>query len=141
MGTTLQDLIDDFAILDDWEERYRYIIEMGRDLEPMKAEDKNAISRVEGCISQVWLISSVRAEQTPPLLHFVADSDAMIVKGLIAILMVAYNDRTPEEILSLRAQDFFEQLGLTNHISPNRRNGFFSMVERIQATATAHKSS
>ena len=132
-------LIETFELFDDWEERYRYLIDLGRKLPPMPEADKNEVTKVRGCVSQVWMTSSIEAGP-PPTLHFVADSDAHIVKGLVAILLALYSGRTAEEILATDIKDIFGQLGLEQHLSPNRRNGFFSMVERIHRTAQADQA-
>ncbi|MBA4209611.1 MAG: cysteine desulfuration protein SufE [Parvibaculum sp.] len=132
----IQDLIDDFAFLDDWEERYRYVIELGKGLEPLSAEEHSAEHKVEGCVSQVWLVDELRKDgQGRPVLHFRGDSDAHIVRGLIAILMTLYSDKTPAEILDIDARSVFAQLGLNEHLTPQRSNGLYSMVARIQADA------
>lgn len=132
----LEELIENFEFLDDWEDRYRYIIEMGRKLEEMPEADKTEANKVRGCTSQVWMTSSQETgADGGVLLHFVADSDAHIVKGLIAILMAAYDRKSPAEALAFDIDDLFGRLGLESHLSFNRRNGFFSMVERIKATA------
>lgn len=130
----VDELIENFEFLGDWEERYRYIIELGRKLPPMPAEDHNETTKVRGCMSQVWL--SHRVEAGPPLrLEFVGDSDAHIVKGLIALLFLLLSGKTPQEILDTDVNGVFERLGLEAHISMNRRNGFYAMVERIRQTA------
>lgn len=132
----IQDLIDDFAFLDEWEERYRYVIELGKGLEPLSAEEHSAEHKVEGCASQVWLVDELRKNgQGQPVLHFRGDSDAHIVRGLIAILMTLYSDKTPAEILDIDARSVFAQLGLNEHLTPQRSNGLYSMVARIQADA------
>ncbi len=130
---TVEELIDNFQWLEDWEERYRYIIDLGRKLEPMPEKDKNEVTKVEGCMSQVWMTGAISG--TPPTLHIVADSDAFIVKGLIAVLLIIYNGKSPEEILNTDIKAIFSELDLEGHISPNRRNGFYAMVGRIQSFA------
>ena len=135
---SLADIRSDFALLDDWEDRYRYVIELGRGLAPLPEALRNDANKVRGCASQVWLAtSSDRAPAGEPRLHFVGDSDAHIVRGLIAILFAMYQDRTPEEILGADARALFSELGLKEHITPQRSNGFFSMVERIRSDARA----
>jgi len=130
---TLEDLKSDFAVLDDWQDRYRYVIDLGRELPEMSDGDKNENFRVVGCMSQVWL----KPIQTHPTLKFLADSDAHIVKGLIGILMIIYNDKPPVEIVNTAIEPIFAELGMEEHLSPNRRNGFFAMVEKIQSYARA----
>jgi cysteine desulfuration protein SufE len=130
----VDELVENFAQLGPWEERYRYLIELGRKLPPIADAERTEATKVRGCMSQVWLVSQVRSG--PPLqLEFRGDSDAHIVKGLIALLFKLYSGRTPEEILALDVQSVFERLGLESHITMNRRNGFYAMVERIRALA------
>lgn len=131
---TYEELKDDFSFLDDWEERYRYIIDLGRHLPLMDAALKTEETLVPGCTSRVWMISTV-TKDAPPLIHFVADSDAHIVRGLIGVLFILFSGKTAQEILAIDIHDVFQTLGLEDHISPNRRNGFFSMVGRIRSTA------
>lgn len=134
MTRTIDDLVDDFELFEDWEERYRYIVDLGKKLPPMPETDKVDGNKVRGCMSQVWMTCEAR-EGAPPTLTFTADSDAFIVKGLIAILMELYSGRTPAEILDLDATEALSRLGLASHLSPNRRNGFVAMVDRIKAEA------
>ncbi|WP_340118347.1 SufE family protein [Pelagibius sp. 7325] len=130
----VQEVIDNFSFLDDWEDRFRYLIDLGRKLTPMDDALKSEETKVRGCTSQVWIVS--REEAGPPArLHFIADSDAHIVKGLIAVLMAIYDGRTPQEILSVDIKKALGELGFEQHLSPNRANGLFSMVERIRALA------
>lgn len=132
---SIEDLIDDFEFLDDWEDRYRYVIELGKTLEPFPDELRNDATRVKGCVSQVWLIST-RPKDAPGTLAFIGDSDAHIVRGLVAILFRLFSGKTPQEILDADAKGVFERLGLDAHLSPQRSNGFYSMVERIRRDAT-----
>ncbi len=133
----LQELVDNFEFLDDWEERYRMLIDMGRDLPEFPEEARTEANRVDGCTSNVWLITEIEDGQ-PPRLHFRADSDAFIVKGLVAILLMAYSGRTPEEIQGTDIEALFNQLGLSKQLTPNRRDGFFAMVRRIHGLAAEH---
>jgi cysteine desulfuration protein SufE len=136
---TLDAIRSDFALLDDWEDRYRYVIELGRGLSPLPDALRTEANKVRGCASQVWLSSSVRRANptSTPLLEFQGDSDAHIVRGLIAILFATYADKTAEEILRTDAAAVFAELGLKEHPTPQRSNGFFSMVERIRRDARA----
>jgi len=135
---SIQDLVDDFEVLGEWEDRYRYVIELGKELEPLSEEEHSPANKVEGCVSQVWLVNELRtADDGTPLLHFRGDSDAHIVRGLIAILMRLYSDKRPAEILDLDARTVFAKLGLDEHLTPQRSNGLYSMVARIQADAKA----
>ena len=133
----VEELIDNFSFLDDWEDRFRYLIDLGRQLEPMDPALKTEETKVRGCTSQVWIVGEVRpgSGSSAPTLHFVADSDAHIVKGLIAVLLSIYDGRTPEEILAIDIRQAIGRLGFEQHLSPNRANGLFSMVERIRALA------
>ena len=133
---SIEAIRSDFALLDDWEDRYRYVIELGRSLEPLPDLLRTDANKVRGCASQVWLSAST-GQDAPARLHFLGDSDAHIVRGLIAILFAMYQDRTPEEILATDARAMFAELGLQEHITPQRSNGFFSMVERIRGDARA----
>lgn len=135
---SIQDLIDDFAFLDEWEDRYRYVIELGKGLESLSDEEHSPANKVEGCVSQVWLVNETRKNDAgQPVLHFRGDSDAHIVRGLIAILMRLYSDKPPADILAIDARDVFAKLGLNEHLTPQRSNGLYSMVARIQADARA----
>lgn len=130
----VQELVDNFTFLDDWEDRFRYLIDLGRKLPPMDEALKTEETKVRGCTSQVWIVGTTQPGP-PPTLHFVADSDAHIVKGLIAVLLEIYNGRTPEEILAVDIKQAIGQLGFEQQLSPNRANGLYSMVERIRALA------
>lgn len=127
---TLNDLIENFALLGDWEERYRYLIELGQGLPPMDDALKTDDTMVRGCTSRVWMVADKDAGGR---YHMTADSDAHIVRGLIAILLFAYQDKTADEIADIDIKNAFERMGLSDNLSPNRRNGFFAMVERIAA--------
>ena len=134
---TLSDITSDFAVLDDWEDRYRYLIELGRELPPLPDALRTHANKVRGCASQVWLATEIRSEGGGPVLHFLADSDAHIVRGLIAVLSAIYNDRPIDEVLTIEADPIFEKLGLKEHLTPQRSNGLASMVARVRADATA----
>lgn len=136
-GMSIEDLIADFSFLDDWEERYRYVIELGRELAPLSAEEHSPENKVQGCVSQVWLVTEPRADTDGTHLIFRGDSDAHIVRGLIAILLRIYSGKTPAEILAIDAKEIMAKLGLNEHLSPQRSNGLFSMVGRIQRDARA----
>ena len=134
-ATDIEDIIETFDLLEDWEERYRLIIEMGRGLPEMDPALKTDESKVEGCVSQVWLIMNRDAADSARL-RFIADSDAHIVRGLIAMLLVAYDGKTSNEIMGFDADRLFSRLGLDGHLSPNRRNGLSAMVARINSEAS-----
>ena len=129
----IQSILDDFAVIDEWDERYRYIIDLGRKMTPLPEATRTDAVKVRGCASQVWLISKREDNK----LTFVGDSDAHIVRGLIAILLELYNGKNPQEILAIDAKAVLHQLGLDTHLSQQRSNGLFSMVERIRADARA----
>ena len=139
MDMTLDRLYETFELIDDWEERYRVIIDLGGKLPPMPEEQKTEETKVRGCLSQVWMVTEVE-ESSPPRYHFIADSDAAIVKGLIGVLMVIYDQKTADEIADTDINEIFEKLELEQHISPNRRNGFYSMVERIKSLASVRSA-
>ena len=134
MDHELDALAAEFEALDDWEDRYRYIIDLGRELEPLSEAEHADANKVRGCASQVWLVTEPGADGA---LHYRGDSDAHIVRGLIAILLRLYSDRRPQEILSFDANAAYERLGLAGALSAQRSNGLFSMVERIRKAAAA----
>ena len=134
--TTIDEIKDNFALLDEWDDRYRYVIELGRTLAPLSDEDRTAQNKVQGCASQVWLARRVApSERGEPVLSYVGDSDAHIVRGLIAILMSLYSGRTAKQILETDALGLFDELGFREHLSPQRSNGLRSMVERVRSDA------
>jgi cysteine desulfuration protein SufE len=134
----IAEIIDNFSLLDEWDDRYRYLIELGRALPPLAAEAHNDANKVRGCASQVWLDTRVRPNGAGgPVLSFLGDSDAHIVRGLIAILFALYSGRSAKDILATDAVALFEKLGLREHLTPQRSNGFRSMVERIHSDARA----
>ncbi|MCV6599281.1 MAG: SufE family protein [Alphaproteobacteria bacterium] len=126
----LLDIENDFALLSDWEDRYAYIIDLGKGLPNMSSELKNDKTKVDGCTSQVWLTETQNSSKES--LEFVADSDSTIVKGLVAILLLIYNGKSAKEAKEINIEEVFTKLGLEGHLSVNRRNGFFSMVKRIK---------
>ena len=135
---TIDEIRDNFALLDDWDDRYRYVIELGRTLDPMPEGDHSAENKVQGCVSQVWLSRQVgRAKNDQPVLNYRGDSDAHIVRGLIAILLTLYSGRTPQEILATDALAVFNEFGFREHLTPQRSNGLRAMVERIRSDARA----
>lgn len=130
----LTELRDEFDLLGDWEERYRYVIELGRDLAPLTDAERCDANKVRGCASQVWLVTEPQADGT---LRFRGDSDAHIVSGLIALLLRLYSGRAPADILAFDAKTAFDQLGLAGALSSQRSNGLASMVQRIRRDAEA----
>lgn len=132
--TALTDLADEFELLGDWEERYRYVIELGKDLAPLTDAERSEQNKVRGCASQVWLVTEPQADGS---IIFRGDSDAHIVSGLIAILLRLYSGRTAAEIANFDAKAAFDRLGLSEALSSQRSNGLKSMVARIQRDAQA----
>jgi cysteine desulfuration protein SufE len=134
----IDDIIGNFSVLDDWDDRYRYLIELGRELPPLSEAARSDANKVQGCASQVWLDTTVRPNGAgSPVLTFAGDSDAHIVRGLIAILFAIYSGRSAKDILANDAVGLFEGMGLKEHLTPQRSNGFRSMVERIRSDARA----
>ncbi len=135
----IETIRSDFALLDDWEDRYRYLIELGRGLPPFPEALRTDANKVRGCVSQVWVASTLSRNGggAAPVLEFQGDSDAHIVRGLVAVLFALVHGKTPETILGTDARAVFSELGLSDHLTPQRSNGFFSMVERVRADARA----
>ncbi len=133
---SINSLIEDFEFLDDWEDRYRYVIELGKTLPPLAESEKTDATKVRGCVSQVWLISESDSQSSDQI-RFRGESDAHIVQGLIAILLAMYDGKTPAEILGIDATQTFQTLGLDEHLTPQRSNGLAAMVGRIRADAEA----
>ncbi|HZM07611.1 MAG TPA: SufE family protein [Methylocella sp.] len=133
---TLDEIVENFNYLDDWEDRYRYLIELGRNLEPLGDAAHNDGTKVRGCVSQVWLESCVAKDDSGcPVLYLKGDSDAHIVRGLVALLITLYSGQTAAQILATDAEALFETLGLSTHLTPQRSNGVHAMVERIKNDA------
>ncbi len=137
----IEEIIDNFSVLDEWEDRYRYLIELGRGLEPLKDGEHAPAHKVRGCASQVWLITEMRGNGADAVLIFRGDSDAHIVRGLIAVLFALYSGKTAREILGTDEKAVFAQLGLNSHLTSQRSNGLASMVARVKAEAAALASS
>jgi len=134
--TDIDEIIGNFSVLDDWDDRYRYLIELGRELPPLSEAAHNDANKVQGCASQVWLDTTLRPNGAGgPILTFAGDSDAHIVRGLIAILLATYSGKCAADILTIDAVKLFEGMGLKEHLTPQRSNGFRSMVERIRSDA------
>ena len=129
----INELTDNFDLLESWEEKYSYIIELGNQLEPLDEEYRTEDWKVRGCQSQVWLEPKLENGK----FHFKGDSDAFIVKGLIAIVLMIYSNKSAQEIKEIEVEEIFAKLGLQEHLSPSRRNGLFSMVEKIKEYAGA----
>ncbi len=136
---TIEQILEDFEVLDSWDDRYRYVIELGRKLVPLPESARIEKNKVQGCASQVWLSSALKPARNGggPVLYFSGDSDAHIVKGLIAILFALYSGQSAQKILETDAIEIFERLGLGEHLTPQRSNGFRSMVDRVKSDAQA----
>ena len=134
-------ITDDLAFFDDWEDRYRYIIDLGKTLSPLSADEHSEDNKVRGCASQVWLVTSRNLDDSGKVrLVFRGDSDAHIVKGLVALVIALFSGRTPADILATDARAFFEEIGLKSHLTMQRSNGLASMVQRIKAEAQQHQA-
>ena len=135
---TIDEIIENFSFLDDWDDRYRYVIELGRTLAPLAESAHSEANKVRGCASQVWLLTHVKPNGAGgPQLSFEGDSDAHIVRGLVAILFALYSGKRAQEILDTDAHALFDRLGLRENLTPQRSNGLRAMVERIRAEAKA----
>lgn len=140
---SIENIIEELGFLDDWEDRYRYIIEIGRSLPPLPDEVRTDANKVRGCASQVWLATTVVPGEGEPVLRFQGDSDAQIVRGLVALAIALYSGKRASTIVSTDAVALFGELGLKEHLSAQRSNGFRSLVDRIRSDAAkalvAHK--
>jgi cysteine desulfuration protein SufE len=136
---TIDRLLEAFELLSDWQERYDYISELGRKLPAMPEADKSDESRVHGCISKVWVTGRVVGD--PPVMHYGADGEGPIIRGLVALLWMLFHGKTPAEALTLDAEAVIEKLGLDENLSPNRHIGMYAMVEKFKAVARAHAGS
>lgn len=137
LAQTQQELIDEFTMFSDWQDRYEHLIELGKDLPLIAPENKVDANLVRGCQSRVWLNADVSTSlDGKKHVHFTADSDAMITKGIVALLVRVYNDRTPQEILSA-STEFIDRIGLREHLSPNRANGLSAMIDQMKRYALA----
>ena len=135
---TIDEIIENFSLLDQWDDRYRYVIELGRTLEPLADSAHSEANKVNGCASQVWLPTQVKPDGAQgPVLTFTGDSGAHIVRGLIAILFAVYSGKRAKEILATDALKLFDSLGLKENLTPQRSNGLRAMVERIRNEARA----
>ena len=135
--TTIEEIRDNFELLEEWDDRYRYVIELGRTLEPMSEAEHSSRNKVQGCVSQVWLSKRLERNAGGAVLKYLGDSDAHIVRGLIAILLTLYSGRSPQDILATDAIAVFDEFGFRDHLTPQRSNGLRAMVERIRTDAHA----
>lgn len=127
-------IVEDFEFLDEWEDRYRYIIDLGRDLPPFPESARNAANKVQGCVSQVWLETD-KGEGVDPVMRYVGDSDAHIVRGLVAIMLALYSGKPASVVAATDAETTMRRLGLDEHLTPQRANGLRAMVKRIRLDA------
>jgi len=137
LNAKYEEISDNLTFLDDWEDRYRYLIEIGEGLSPLSEEEKSDANKVNGCVSQVWLSSSVSEKSGIAHLHFRADSDAMIVKGLVAVLIAYYSGKSAPWILQNDVSVLFDELGLSEHLTSQRSSGLSAMIKTIQSRARA----
>ncbi len=136
--STIDEILENFVLLEEWDDRYRYVIELGRTLTPLAEAEHIDANKVQGCASQVWLVTHKKPNGAAgPVLTFEGDSDAHIVRGLIAILFALYSGKTAKEIVDTDALAVFERMGLRENLTPQRSNGLRSMIQRIQAEARA----
>jgi len=136
--TTIDEIVENFALLEEWDDRYRYVIELGRTLAPLPENEHIDANKVQGCASQVWLVTHVKPDGAAgPVLTFDGDSDAHIVRGLIAILFALYSGKAARDIIATDALALFDRIGLRENLTPQRSNGLRAMVERIRAEANA----
>ena len=133
--TTIDEIRDNFELLEEWDDRYRYVIELGRTLEPLPEAEHSAANKVNGCVSQVWLQKLVERDGGAPILRYRGDSDAHIVRGLVAIVLTLFSGQTPKDILATDALALFDEFGFRDHLTPQRSNGLRSMVDRIRNDA------
>ena len=135
---TIDEIVDNFTLLDEWDDRYRYVIELGRTLPPLADSAHVEANKVQGCASQVWLITHVKPDGAGgPILSFEGDSDAHIVRGLVAILFALYSGKSASDIIATDALGLFDRIGLRENLTPQRSNGLRSMIERIRSEANA----
>lgn len=133
---TPEELTEDFEFIDDWEDRFQYVVEIGRGLEPLPEQHRRDENLVQGCQSRVWLVADVKPdEQGEPHIQFMADSDAQIVKGLVAIIVRLLSGKTPQQILDFNIRQLFDDLQLGSHLVQSRSNGLNSMINRVEALA------
>ncbi|MEN3930420.1 SufE family protein [Microvirga sp. W0021] len=137
MSLKIEEIIENFQLIDDWEERYRYLIELGQALPELPESDRTSENKVLGCASQVWLLHHWQQDGDKKTLKLQGDSDAHIVRGLVAVMIALYSNKTPAEVLEIDPIQILSEIGLEQHLTPQRSNGLRSMVERIQNNARA----
>ena len=134
----IEDIVSDFEFIDNWEDKYKYIIELGKNYPSLNEEQKKIENKVDGCASQVWLVTSEERSANQLVLHFKADSDAIIVKGLVVILFTIFSNKSPEEIIQIDAFEKLKKLDLEKNLTMQRSNGLSAMVKRIKQEAQKH---
>lgn len=132
---TLEEILDNFEFLEDWEDKYRYVIELGRTMPEFEDKDRTTQNKVEGCVSQVWLVKDIDLSGKEPVMHYRGDSDAHIVKGLVALVLTAFSGKQASEIIVFNTESLFSKIGLKEHLTPQRSNGLNAMVNRIKRDA------
>ena len=137
MLPSIDDIVETFELLDDWEDRYRYLIELGRTMPPLPESARTERNKVQGCASQVWLLTELEPSPKGPVLHLQGDSDAHIVRGLVALMTAFYEGREAGNVLEANAPALLRRLGLAEHLTPQRSNGLRAMVDRIRLDARA----
>jgi len=135
MSMNIEEIIENFEFLDDWDDRYKYLIELGGMLDPMPAEDRTATNKVQGCVSQVWLTSKTGSDEADPIMYFKGASDAHIVSGLVAIALAIFDGKPASQVLATDEKAIFDRINLSEHITPQRSNGLQSLVQRIKQEA------
>ncbi|PLX39043.1 MAG: cysteine desulfuration protein SufE [Hyphomicrobiales bacterium] len=131
----IDEILDNFSFLEEWDDRYRYLVELGRDIEPLPETERTDTNKVLGCVSQVWLSTSIDGSGDSATLTFIGDSDAHIVRGLLAILIAMCSGKTAAELRALDLEGTFRTLGLEDHLTPQRANGLKAMIQRVRADA------
>ncbi len=134
MSTSLEDVRDTFEMLDEWSDRYGFLIELGKELPPYPETHRDKAHKVKGCLSQVWVTAKERGGK----MYFLADSDAHIVRGLVALVRLLFDGKSPSEVATTDAQPLLQELGLDQHLTPGRSNGLLAMVKRMQQLGAAH---
>lgn len=138
---TLDEILKNFEFLEDWEDKYRYVIELGRTMPEFPDDKRTAEYKIEGCVSQVWLVKTLDDRSDEPILTYLGDSDAHIVKGLVALVLAAFSGQKASEIIAFDTDNLFSQIGLREHLTPQRSNGLSAMVNRIKHDATEAQQS
>ncbi len=133
--TDIDEIVENFSFLEDWEDRYGYLIELGKALTPLNEVEQSEANKVKGCVSQVWVVGELDNQQSPPVMNFRGASDAHIVRGLVAVALALFSGRPPAEIETLDEQETFTAIGLEEHLTPQRANGLRAMVQRLKAMA------